>query len=105
MRRPATKSLPSDRVVLPMASSKTLILPQEAQADPAAALLPPCPAGYRLQEKVGSGGMGEVWKALDLKLGRDVAIKYLRIVATDDDLARFQREAETASRLSHPGVT
>jgi tetratricopeptide (TPR) repeat protein len=67
--------------------------------------VPPCPPGYEILEKLGSGGMGEVWKARDIKLGRCVAIKYLRAVASDDDLARFKREAETASRLNHPGVT
>jgi tetratricopeptide (TPR) repeat protein len=49
--------------------------------------------------------MGEVWKAQDLQLGRFVAIKYLRAIASDEDLARFRREAETSSRLNHPGVT
>ena len=56
-------------------------------------------------QKVGSGGMGEVWKARDLQLGRLVAIKYLRAIASDEDLARFRREAETSSRLNHPGIT
>jgi tetratricopeptide (TPR) repeat protein/predicted Ser/Thr protein kinase len=67
--------------------------------------MPPCPPGYKLLQKVGSGGMGEVWKARDLQLGRHVAIKYLRAIASDEDLARFRREAETSSRLNHPGIT
>lgn len=76
-----------------------------SEADAPVLPAPPCPSGYRLLGKVGSGGMGEVWKARDLQLGRDVALKYLRAVASEDDLVRFKREAETASRLNHPGVT
>ena len=50
---------------------------------------------YRVVEKIGEGGMGEVWRATDTQLGRDVAIKVLpSILANDGErLARFEREA------------
>ncbi len=58
---------------------------------------------YFLASKIGRGGMGEVWKALDSGLGRWVAIKFLKI---DDEaeLARFRREAQTAASLTHPSI-
>jgi serine/threonine-protein kinase len=60
---------------------------------------------YRLVERIGEGGMGEVWKAHDAHLDRIVAIKMMR-GALDDAVARerFRREAQVLSRLSHPGV-
>ena len=53
-------------------------------------------AHYRITAKLGEGGMGEVWRATDTKLGREVAIKILPAAfANDTDrLARFQREAQ-----------
>ncbi len=61
---------------------------------------------YRLIEKVGSGGMGEVWSAQDAKLKRNVAIKILPpgLTADAERKLRFQREAETAAGLSHPNI-
>jgi TolB-like protein/Flp pilus assembly protein TadD len=63
-------------------------------------------AHYRLVEKIGEGGMGEVWKARDEHLDRDAAVKVLARGALDDTAARqrFRREAHVLSRLSHPGV-
>ncbi|HZL71239.1 MAG TPA: protein kinase, partial [Planctomycetota bacterium] len=58
---------------------------------------------YVRTEKLGAGGMGEVWKALDTELNRYVALKFLK----DDDpssTVRFQREARTAAGLSHSGI-
>jgi serine/threonine protein kinase len=60
---------------------------------------------YEIVSALGKGGMGEVWKARDIRLGREVAIKIL-----PDDLAdaaarrRFQREAQMASSLNHPHI-
>ena len=60
---------------------------------------------YRLVERIGAGGMGEVWKAHDGNLDRDVAIKFLlRESEYDGRNERFRREALALSRLSHPGV-
>ncbi|TGB05590.1 serine/threonine-protein kinase [Streptomyces sp. MZ04] len=59
---------------------------------------------YQLAEAIGSGGMGEVWRADDLRTGRDVALK---LIALDGDSVReaaFRREAGVAARLSHPHV-
>jgi tRNA A-37 threonylcarbamoyl transferase component Bud32 len=61
---------------------------------------------YVLESLLGSGGMGEVWRARDEELGRPVAVKVLRAEYTDPELAeRFRREARIAGRLQHPGIT
>ena len=61
---------------------------------------------YRLQEQIGRGGMGVVWRARDERLGRDVALKVLHPwVADDPDLrGRFEREAAALARLEHPNL-
>jgi serine/threonine protein kinase/tetratricopeptide (TPR) repeat protein len=61
---------------------------------------------YRILEKLGAGGMGEVYLAEDLKLGRKVAIKVLseEFTTNKDRLHRFEQEASAASNLNHPNI-
>ena len=61
---------------------------------------------YRILEKIGAGGMGEVYLAEDLKLGRKVAIKILseEYTTNRDRLHRFEQEASAASALNHPNI-
>jgi hypothetical protein len=61
---------------------------------------------YRVLDKLGEGGMGEVYRARDSRLGRDVAIKVLpdAVSADPDRLARFEREARAVAALSHPNI-
>ena len=61
---------------------------------------------YQVHERIGVGGMGEVYRARDTKLGRDVAIKILpRLFTSDPDrLARFEREARVLASLNHPHI-
>ena len=61
---------------------------------------------FEITEQIGAGGMGEVWRARDTILKRDVAIKALSdsFTADADRLARFQREAEMLASLNHPNI-
>src|SRR5215470_314130 len=71
----------------------------------------PLPAGtrlgaYEILGPLGAGGMGEVYRARDPRLGREIAIKVLpQDVARDPErLARFEREARALAALNHPGI-
>src|SRR6195256_6198440 len=96
-----------------------------AVSDPAALhrnyLVRPCPASiisdlplasgtrlgpYEILSALGAGGMGEVYRARDTKLDRDVAIKILpnAFVSDAERVARFQREAKTLASLNHPNI-
>ena len=59
---------------------------------------------YRIEQRLGSGGMGHVFRATQLDLGRRVAVKILSDVPSQVDIARFEREARTAAGLGHPHI-
>ncbi len=63
-------------------------------------------AHYRITAAIGAGGMGEVYRATDTKLGRDVALKVLptEMASHPERLERFQREAKALAALDHPGI-
>ena len=61
---------------------------------------------YEVHSRLGAGGMGEVFRARDTRLGREVAIKVLptHLTGDADRLARFEREARVLASLNHPNV-
>src|SRR5262249_50370225 len=69
-------------------------------------MVPEMLSHYRIQKKLGAGGMGEVYKALDTRLSRTVVIKVLprELTAREANLKRFAREARLASSLDHPNI-
>jgi serine/threonine-protein kinase len=81
-------------------------LAAEALADAGTSLLGRSLGTYQISVRVGSGGMGDVYRARDTKLGRDVAIKVLPAAFTSDRerLARFEREARVLAALNHPNI-
>ena len=61
---------------------------------------------YRIIDKIGEGGMGEVYRAHDERLDRDVAVKVIHeaVAQNADRLARFEREAKAVAKLDHPNI-
>ena len=66
----------------------------------------PLPSRYQLRVRLGAGGMGEVWRARDSVLDRDVALKVIRpdLMGNRGMVARFLEEARATARLQHPGI-
>ena len=79
-----------------------MIRPEDEPRFAAGDLLGP----YRIEALIGAGGMGEVYRARDIRLSRDVAIKLVRgaFTADPDRLARFEREARVLASLNHPNI-
>jgi len=79
---------------------------EDGEATAAAGAAPTMLGRYALQQKLGAGGMGVVYRATDLKLGRVVAIKLLsrELAKSEAAKARFLREAQAASALDHPNI-
>src|ERR1051325_9954596 len=69
-------------------------------------MIPESIAHYRITGKLGEGGMGEVYRATDTKLNREVAIKILpdAFAQDADRMARFTREAQVLASLNHPNI-
>ncbi|HVE66151.1 MAG TPA: serine/threonine-protein kinase, partial [Thermoanaerobaculia bacterium] len=77
------------------------ILPQNVNLSPGTRLGP-----YEIRGELGRGGMGEVYRALDTRLGRDVAVKILptAFAADPENVQRFEKEARAVASLSHPNI-
>jgi serine/threonine protein kinase len=78
----------------------------DSQSAATAESTPASPPGYELREEIGRGGMGAVYRALDVALGRDVAVKLLsdRFAADSPLVQRFLSEARITGQLQHPGI-
>ncbi len=94
----ASRQTPSSRV---STSSRQAPLPPEVEE--AAKEVANTAGKYVRVKRLGTGGMGEVWRAWDRELRRWVALKFLR-GEDPGEVARFEREAQTAAKLSHPNI-
>src|SRR5205807_539098 len=110
-RDPKPPTTVGQPVLLVTPGAVTVAQTPNVQAHMAAALAPNAPpqlsiAGYEILRKIGEGGMGVVYLARDLQLGREVALKMIRAdrPITPDIVARFAREARITALLPHPNI-
>src|SRR5205823_1329870 len=90
---------PPDRVRTPPAMAAAF-----SQPPPSIAVGSLLAGRYRLERALGSGGMGQVFAALDTKLGRRVAVKVVTLVHDPGRVQRFEQEARAAGALEHPNL-
>jgi serine/threonine protein kinase len=92
---------PPSGIDVPLGSSAPVLTAETAIAEPS-----PTIPGYELVELLGRGGMGEVWRARQVSLGRQVAVKILpaKFAADREFVARFEKEATALAALNHPGI-
>src|SRR5439155_19059453 len=105
--RRSTATIPARRNPLAARLINVTLFTNRADIYSSSMLQPDTQLGaYRLLHRIGAGGMGEVWKAEDTRLGRVVAIKVLPpSVASDNEaVARMRREARTAAQLYHHNI-
>ena len=96
--QPTVKATPTPTPSGPRPSSTPTVPDEVSKALPSARF-----GNFVRVQKLGAGGMGEVWKAWDDRLARWVALKFPR-GGDEEEVARFQREAQTAGRLNHPNI-
>src|SRR5215510_15172446 len=102
--------MPHEKGGCPVKRWRLLVLPRGLSSLESVATMPLtagahlCP--YEILAAIGAGGMGEVYRARDTKLGRDVALKTLPSAFTSDveRVARFKREAQVLAALNHPHI-
>jgi eukaryotic-like serine/threonine-protein kinase len=105
LRREVESLLAQDHTTLvvdqDMLAVAAVVLDRPSRLQPGAAL-----GSYRVEALIGAGGMGEVYRAHDTKLNRDIALKVLpeSLTADSDRLARFTREANILASLNHPNI-
>src|SRR5258708_14303660 len=108
MPRLLTVSIPKEPAIArrtgPIGLLTTMHIPPNMPAGRSRSMTGQVIGHYRVIEKIGSGAMGEVFRARDERLGRDVALKLIRPAssANPDHLRRFELEAPAAAALSHP---
>ena len=97
---------PSGALLRPACAKIPSVDPIQPGAGPQAPVQLPAKLGnYRIEERLGSGGMGIVYRAFDEVLERPLAIKHLHAQKTNPTASlRFRREARAAARLNHPAI-
>src|SRR5262245_43215799 len=96
--------LPRKRGCIILGTRKEVTMGPDASSTPEFSLSTLVGA-YRIEERIGAGGMGVVYRATDTKLGRSVALKVIRAeLLHEEGLARFQREARVLASLNHPRI-